>query len=646
MGGTDNIHLVEKIAILSMIIIGSFLMNPGISSWPSGKHSWTQSDHFAITLKFAKGEGSLFKPQSFELDPPYGGPDILHEYTGITKADFPLMHWISGKIMQVTGSKSPVTQRVIWLFSGILGWFFLFLIIRSKGANAIIALTVSTLALASPVWLYFQSAFIPSIPALSFLITGVYFWHIRKSWILGGVLLSLCMLMRPTLLLVVGPLLLGSLYKSKGSKDLWPQLRVLIIAGFLVVAYELYNQSVQAQYGSLFLVSPEWPDSMGEAFGNMLKAAELQLFTWGAPGQWICAAFVIAVLFYHRALGSYRFEVFTALGLVTLFTLMMSRQFVHHDYYVLDTWVPILLVSLSLCELPERLKPFIAFEMSGLRTPVVLILGYTLCVMQAGVNVSSQRNFRAENNADMFNWTFSEQQELLERSGISRDDTLLVMPAGSHNGPLMRMDRDGFTLVTTSSEHIEEAMSQPWSYAIVPHWAVSSDILQEYPIFRTNVVAVSHGGRNMIYARGDGSSQSDREFFGIDSSNVIMSILVGDAMVTPVEADSVLDLSVSGAFPFTIKIDSLELDENLPLRIMFQLGVHSEAPPDLRWVVTTDNGFYKEHKLKVGQGNTAELCHVLPEMYVESLSEIKIYLWNVGKSGMVEPGRTLLIQER
>jgi hypothetical protein len=70
---------------------------------PSYIHSWTQSDRYAISLKFLENGFNFFKPQTFNLS----------TIDGITGVDFPLHEYLVALIMKITGSSSPVIFRAI-----------------------------------------------------------------------------------------------------------------------------------------------------------------------------------------------------------------------------------------------------------------------------------------------------------------------------------------------------------------------------------------------------------------------------------------------------------------------------------------------------------------------------------------------------
>src|SRR5689334_785105 len=151
---------------LALLAVSVYFFRDSISLFPSFIHAWTQSDRYALALGFLKNGFDFFHPRTFNLE----------TIDGVTRVDFPIHEYIVALLMKITGLEGPVVFRLYDAVYAVVGLVFaarlsmLFIPSLSRTVFLVLFLFVS------PVFLYYADGFLPSIPSLSNLFIGYYFY--------------------------------------------------------------------------------------------------------------------------------------------------------------------------------------------------------------------------------------------------------------------------------------------------------------------------------------------------------------------------------------------------------------------------------------------------------------------------------------
>ena len=163
--------------VLALLVVLSLLFFhwKNLNSFPSKIHAWSQSDRYALALGFLNNNFDLFHPQTYNLtESPYLNP--TPRKTSITAVDFPINDYSAALIMKAFNTTDPWCFRIYTFIYSVLGLFFLFLLSNLFLRNRWLSLVIVLFCLTSPVYLYYQIGFLPSIPAISNLFIGLYFY--------------------------------------------------------------------------------------------------------------------------------------------------------------------------------------------------------------------------------------------------------------------------------------------------------------------------------------------------------------------------------------------------------------------------------------------------------------------------------------
>ena len=341
--------------MLLILVIGSiYLFADSMNSYPSFLHAWTQSDRLALAMNFQENGFDFFHPATYNL----------LTKGGITQVDFPIHDYLVAVFSKVFSSDLVYTFRLYNLLYSLIGLFFLFRLCLSVGLSGIRSVLLTSFFFTLPFFVYYQNGFIPSIPSFANLIIALYFFQqygsnkAKSKLLLAALFLTLAALARIpySIFLFAAPVLLvWNQLKRKKINLLEPLALILGLA--FVVGYHFYNKHLGDTYGSMFLQQFLYIKSFenfisiintaAERFGNHFMSpfhAVLLIVLLIASLKSIYKSGTLAKPL--RKLAKY-FTI-SSLGVI-LFFVLMGNQFVDHDYYYIDTFLPLLVIFNNHC---------------------------------------------------------------------------------------------------------------------------------------------------------------------------------------------------------------------------------------------------------------------------------------------------------
>ena len=162
---------------LGITLIGLLYNYKYINDFPSHIHAWAQSDRYSLAIGFTENKLNIFKPQTFVYNRQF--PDKWEKsYTDkIVSVDFPIHDYIPAIIMSLTKNQSFWIFRLYILIYSFFGLFFLFRLSREITNSNIKAGLITFIAATSPIFVYYQAGFLPTIPSLANAMIGLYFYY-------------------------------------------------------------------------------------------------------------------------------------------------------------------------------------------------------------------------------------------------------------------------------------------------------------------------------------------------------------------------------------------------------------------------------------------------------------------------------------
>jgi hypothetical protein len=455
-----------------------------MNEYPTHIHAWAEQDHYALALGFINNGFDFFHPETMIYNKQFPGWWKEAYDNTITSVDFPIHEYLVALLMKLLGTTSPWVFRLWTLLWGFLGLFFLYRIAFHLTHDSIKSALVTAIALTSPVYAYFLNGFLPSVPALSLGVIGLWFYlkyydsNQRKHFHLSMAFLTLAMLMRTTFSIELIAILCFELLRIfRKESTLLDKLPSILISAALFLAYFLWNRHLRNLYGTLFLnelLPPEdWQDAK-ELIADTYHKWTFQYFQ--KTQYWIfllIALAAIAISIYQsiknkkdastlkKPLSLWWLPLIEIFGCL-LFSIAMMQQLPFHDYYLIDTFfLPILLlITLALDVLPNH------HEVHPLSWGAFLV-GIVCAIMVINAKNTQVERRESENEALVSYEVYQDADLLLDSLNIPRDAKILCLYGYAQNGPFIQMKRKGYTVMNNDNDLLETALTWDFDYVIV-----------------------------------------------------------------------------------------------------------------------------------------------------------------------------------
>jgi hypothetical protein len=651
-----------SLLILILLCLSALLYHNTITLFPAFIHSWTQSDRYAIALSFLNNGFDFFHPSTFNLQ----------TINGVTRVDFPINDFMVALLMKVFGTTAPVVFRVYTLVCSIAGLSFLFLLSKKITASPIKAGMVVLFVFLSPIYVYYQAGFLPSVPAIAAVFAGYYYFfsykenNSKKCLYLSLLFLTFAALMRMPFVVFLFATLLQqgwNTIKNKSFKRF--EFFSFVLAFVFFLAYYFYNVHLGRVYGNMFLdylMPPKSFAEFKEIISEMVHHWGLHYFTiWHYLLLLVCAVFVGVSLFKKRLITEenkkYWFHLLIIACGSTLYFLAMARQYYAHDYYFLDSFfIPVVFfLILSMCTI--EFKTPIYNDVLGFSFLILIVLFFLNTKKIQAERYTSGPWDRTEITRQNFIGT----EKYLDSTGVSKDAKILVIDAYSTNVPLILMNRKGYTVMGTTAKNISAFLfSCKWDYAAIQDVYLVSDVIKNYPLITALLQRVGGTGKVSFYKHSDKvQTKTLKQFLSITPENtfyttnlsfdktVIDSLHVKGRIKNVAEkyfsAPSAALLDSTIEYGTTLSIKANELKNQANLKVLINCAIFNNQKLDGLQLVAaitnpTETVFYQNFSISdyikpSDKWQHLEFQFVLPE-FKTTEDELKVYLWNPAKSVM------------
>ena len=526
---------LDKILIIILIIIFGFIFHHKyINEFPSHIHAWAQSDRYALSLGFIENNFNFFKPQTFVLNHQFPDKWQVPSESSITSVDFPIHDYISAILMKMSGSKSPFIFRSYILLYSFLGLFFLFRLSICVTKDYFKSFLIIIIAATSPVYVYYQGGFLPSIPSLSNAIIAVYFYYRylkedkNQLFTCCIIFLTLSALARTTFIIPLVAIICVEILRVL-KKETKPTNKIvpLTVSIILILSYLFYNSYLRNIYGSIFLSHLMPAENLNEAKDIILTIYEkwfFQYFTAIHYGIFILIFFSSIILFFTRKyqvdktkmyLGLFSFAYISG---CLIFAIAMLKQFPAHDYYFLDTFfLPMLIITIALLSLFPKIQKMNYKIVSVL---VILVL-FGFCLEEPIKSQKERRKIEVWDRNSKLIRNYENSDKLLDSLNISVNSKLLVIDAVAPNIPFLKMRRKGYAVMETKSENIQQALNWDYDYIVFENEYFLSDIFTPFPNILHTLNKIADNGKITICTHEEKPNQSLGDFIGLNTKSIL-----------------------------------------------------------------------------------------------------------------------------
>jgi hypothetical protein len=337
-----------------------------------------------------------------------------------------------------------------------------------------------------------------------------------------------------------------------------------------------------------------------------------------------------------------------------LFFFAMMQQFSNHDYYFIDTfYLPIFLLLIALF---SRVQKVIQNIPTYIQISTLIIC---VCIMLEEAH-ATQIDKRITGNWDKTATLVYDYENLdlkLDSIGIPRNAKILVLDAVAPNIPFIQMKRNGYVVVTTSRENLQNALKFPFNYiAIQDNWFMN-DIYLNYPEIIDLLNKKSDLGAVSIYTLRDKPIQTSLfDFLGLNLKTPVIhdectyeTSLKSEWEHTDKSDSLVFEGQFSGIvlpenpYGLTYRTKPSSLFTNTDRTLFFSADIlNPELSPECKIVVSIDapgkNLFFQEIQLtmnspiKSAWKKTQTLINI-PKTSTPN-STLTVYFWNKGRNNL------------
>ena len=511
------------IALIFIIISGLFIQWSYMNEFPSFIHAWSQTDRYALALGFVNNDLDLFHPETFIYNKQFPHQwSFPHENT-ITSVDFPILEYFVAIIMKISGNTDPWIFRLCTLIVAFVGMFFLYKLTFLITNDWIKSVLVVAVAMTSPVYAYYYNGFIPSIPALTFMIIAFYCYikylnnNDKKLFVTAIVFCMFSVLVRSSFAVFYVSLLGFEFLRILRKETQYISKIIPVLISFMIILmYYLWNKHLAAENGTLFLGELMSANNWDDFVYRMTKAKDNWLYHYFTNVHYRLYAFAIiaSLLFYiydffRRKKNDIKKENNVSLSLWCLcgimllgcicFLIAMVKQFPNHDYYFIDTFFFSILFLLILL---LKSLPRITNYKYGIFAFVVLI--FLVSNMLKDVKeIQTKRRARwrgPDSERTIKNYMGAEQY--LDSLNISKDAKILTLYAYPQNTPFILMNRKGYTAMFDKHDMVKNGLTFDYDYLIIENEILKQKV-KENKEFLSDMKYHSDNGKITVFVKND-----------------------------------------------------------------------------------------------------------------------------------------------
>ncbi|MBF9143862.1 glycosyltransferase family 39 protein [Hymenobacter properus] len=495
-----------------LLALSGWLYAGFLGLYPSFNHAWAQADWLAIALQFRVRGYDFFHPATFNL----------LTTDGVTGAGFPLPAYVSALLMGITGQAAPGLMRSVTLAAGLGGLLALFELVRRASGSAWKGTAAALFAFLSPIYLFYQANFLPSVPAVAAALAGYCCFYRAlqagttrdaRRWLAVAVAwLALAGAMRTPLAL---PLLctLGHLVVLRPRRTAaglgWRAVAALYGAAFLFLGAVFgYNEHLSHVYqGSMFLARPRTFTSWAEFLSVTKTVREYWLWSILSKPQWLLLLLVAAVAAQQgrrlwRSEWLWHWLALAAGG--AAYYGLMGPLFAIHDYYLLDSFFLPLVLAFGGCLAAWQVPSARVARLAVAAT--TLLLG-AISVWKAQAEQHRRTNPPITDKSVLTRDNFLTSARWLDSLGVPRAAKLLVLDAYSYNLPLLLAQRRGWTMLQNRNspenltpENLARALATlPADYVVTQNATFEQEVVRVYPAIVQRLQPVANNGRLSLW---------------------------------------------------------------------------------------------------------------------------------------------------
>ncbi|MBO3271900.1 hypothetical protein [Hymenobacter defluvii] len=445
-------------AALIFLVVGLLLYWPYLGMMPEGAHVWPQTDRLSLAINFYDFGFDFWHPRTSSFE----------SIGGITGVEFPIQPYIASLGGLVFGRQNILTVfRLLDGLMALLGFWYLFRIVFERTGSFVAGLVPGTFLLTAPTYLFYALSTLPDPFSFSLTFIAFYYWlqyfdasDNFRDLLRAFAILILASLIKTTCTLhlgaVAGITVLYALFEPARFTQR-QRIQLLSILGLgvaLLAGFYVHNAHLNAEYQSQqFLAKPMPPDGV-ETWHEYLRVFRE---TWRYEYITRVEYDVLFVCVLICLAGAYKswqqfprviMLLLASLAIAPLFYQLMGAQLAVHDYYIICSFLPPMIICLILALLlittTLRKRKWIHIGI----TVGLLLLSGSFIYTSFGQLAGRMSDYHPPASVGYTHRWMRGGAALLKRAGVPHEAHVLVLGDYSPNMALTFFDRRGRIMAT------------------------------------------------------------------------------------------------------------------------------------------------------------------------------------------------------
>lgn len=461
--------------IFSIVALGVFW--PYLRMMPEGFHVWPQADRLSLAINFYDSGFNFWYPRTSG----FSGAEFT-SIGGVTGVEFPIQAYLAGLSGLLFGRAGILPAfRVLDIAMMVLGFWYLFRLVFERTGSFAAGLLPGFFLLAAPTFAFYAGSTLPDPFSLSLTFVGYYYWlrYFEAPGRFGDLPLAFAILSLAALIKTTSALHLGAvagitfLYSYFEPQRFSTRQRLVLVvvlgAGMSsIVGFYLHNQWLNTTYQATQFLSTTMPVVPVVTWHVLvMRFFDLWRYEYFTPPEYVVlgCSVVLCVVLLHRGWGKFRpllLLLLASLAISYLFYCLMGPQIIIHDYYIICSFMPpvLLAIVLALLLLTTALHgPRFRQALSGSLLLLSAYLAYSSVATQAG-RMSDYHP--PASNGYTHRWMRG-GAAVLARAGVPAQARVLILGDWAPNTALVFFDRRGVTWLPYMPEltvaNLEKRMS-------------------------------------------------------------------------------------------------------------------------------------------------------------------------------------------
>lgn len=658
---------IKLVGVLIFILAAVLLLQwPVINEFPQYIHCWAQSDRYALALGFLQNGFDFFHPQTFVLNSQFPGNFLVPHPTSITAVDFPIYEYCVSILMWLFNSTDPWCFRVFTLIYSVIGLWYLYRLAELFTQSLLVSMSVVCFAIASPVYLYYQAGFLPTIPSLANVFIGLYFYfnyrrlNIRSYFLIAILFMTIAALARlPFSIFLIAMFGYEMLQIFRARKIQLPVIFPMVLSAIFISTYFIYNQHLRSVYGSMFLSQIMPATTSDEVVEFLISIIDKWSFEYFTIVHYLLLLLLLLVLVLycfkkkkHTHLLISNLLVYSGISLLGCigYFFLMEYQYINHDYYFLDTFFTVFILFFIF------LSAKVFLSMNGVFAKIFasfILLSISGSLILAKDVQHQRRELLIPNDVQTTAKCYDRAAELFESLHIPDNAKVLVLGGDGPNNALVKIKRLGYSLLIVDRSSLPVVLKWPFDYVVAQNSELKNIIYNQHPSIVNELVKIGGNDKLSVFKKAVNSKSNLTSFFGFDQNRALYHTLVTFDSIPPncSNTDTLSLLAFSGKksgfvlpkqeYGFTHTINNLEQRSADGADLLVKSVFLTPAQPlnEALLCVSIDEGgknvYFNVSKLDARIKDTLwhkeEFLFHLPK-HSSTDSKISVFIWNKGKN--------------